>query len=150
MKKNSEYKKKKAIKRYLDGEKVKQIAGTMKISTSTIYSWIRQYNEKRNSIVNEVTELRKLAERQQKMIEQRYLYLSQKQEENSLLQSSYALPARTIDPAQADPRPVSPRLSRIAMSVLFFGLAIPFLLLALICFLRDPEFRAWRDLEISR
>ncbi len=69
MKKNSECKKKKAIKRYLDGEKVKQIAGAMKISTSTIYSWIRQYNEKRNSIVNEVTELRKLAERQQKMIE---------------------------------------------------------------------------------
>ena len=69
MKKNSEYKKKKAIKRYLDGEKVKQIAGAMKISTSTIYSWIRQYNEKRNSIANEVTELRKLAERQQKMIE---------------------------------------------------------------------------------
>ena len=88
--------------------------------------------------------------RQQKMIEQRYLYLSQKQEENSLLQSSYALPARTIDPAQADPRPVSPRLSRIALAVLFFGLAIPFLLLALMCFLRDPEFRAWRDLEISR
>ena len=54
MKKNSEYKKKKAIKRYLDGEKVKQIAGTMKISTSTIYSWIRQNNEKRNSIANEV------------------------------------------------------------------------------------------------
>ena len=72
--------------------------------------------------------------RQQKMIEQRYLYLSEKQEENSLLQSSYALPARTIDPAQADPRPVSPRLSRIALAVLFFGLAIPFLLLALICF----------------
>ena len=69
MKKNSEYKKKKAIKRYLDGEKVKQIAGAMKISTSTIYSWIRQYNEKRNSIANKVTELRKLAERQQKMIE---------------------------------------------------------------------------------
>ena len=69
MKKNSEYKKKKAIKRYLDGEKVKQIARSMKISTSTIYSWIRQYNEKRNSIANEVTELRKLAERQQKMIE---------------------------------------------------------------------------------
>ena len=69
MKKSSEYKKKKAIKRYLDGEKVKQIAGAMKISTSTIYSWIRQYNEKRNSIVNEVTELKKLAERQQKMIE---------------------------------------------------------------------------------
>ena len=69
MKKNSEYKKKKAIKRYLDGEKVKQIARSMKISTSTIYSWIRQYNEKRNSIVNEVTELKKLAERQQKMIE---------------------------------------------------------------------------------
>ena len=69
MKKNSEYKKKKAIKRYLDGEKVKQIAEAMKISTSTIYSWIRQYNEKRNSIVNEVTELKKLAERQQQMIE---------------------------------------------------------------------------------
>ena len=69
MKKNSEYKKKKAIKRYLDGEKVKRIAGAMKISTSTIYSWIRQYNEKRNSIANEVTELRKLTERQQKMIE---------------------------------------------------------------------------------
>ena len=43
MKKNSEYKKKIAIKRYLDGEKVKQIAGAMKISTSTVYSWIRQY-----------------------------------------------------------------------------------------------------------
>ena len=69
MKKYSEYKKKKAIKRYLDSEKVEQIAGAMKISTSTIYSWIRQYNEKRNSIANEVTELRKLAERQQKMIE---------------------------------------------------------------------------------
>ena len=69
MKNNSEYQKKKAIKCYLDGEKVKQIARSMKISTSTIYSWIRQYNEKRNSIVNEVTELRKLAERQQKMIE---------------------------------------------------------------------------------
>lgn len=58
MKKNSEYKKKKAIKRYLDGEKVKQIARSVKISTSTIYSWIRQYNEKQNSIVNEVTELK--------------------------------------------------------------------------------------------
>ena len=69
MKKYSEYKKKKAIKRYLDSEKVEQIAGAMKTSTSTIYSWIRQYNEKRNSIANEVTELRKLAERQQKMIE---------------------------------------------------------------------------------
>ena len=69
MKKYSEYKKKKAIKRYLDSEKVKQIAKSMKVSTSTIYSWIRQYNEKRNSIANKVTELRKLAERQQKMIE---------------------------------------------------------------------------------
>ena len=69
MKKNSEYKNKKASKRYLDGEKVKQIARSMKISTSTIYLWIRQYNEKRNNIANEVTELRKLAERQQKMIE---------------------------------------------------------------------------------
>lgn len=61
--------KKKAIKRYLDGEKVKQIAKSMKISTSTIYSWIRQYNEKCNSIANEVTELKKLAECQQQMIE---------------------------------------------------------------------------------
>ena len=38
MKKYSEYKKKKAIKRYLDSEKVKQIAKSMKVSTSTIYS----------------------------------------------------------------------------------------------------------------
>lgn len=79
--------------------------------------------------------------RQQRMIEQRYLYLSNKQEENSLLQSSFALPARTIDPAQADPRPVSPRLTYVALGILFFGFAIPFGLLTLLFLLRDPEFR---------
>jgi len=41
----------------------------MKIPTSTIYSWIRQYNEKRNSIANEVTELKKLVKHQQQIIE---------------------------------------------------------------------------------
>lgn len=79
--------------------------------------------------------------RQQRMIEQRYLYLSKKQEENSLLQSSFALPARTIDPAQADPRPLSPRLSYVALGILFFGFAIPFCLIVLLTLLRDPEFR---------
>ena len=69
MKKISDYKKQKIIKRYLKGEKVEQISKSAKVSKSTIYSWIRQYNEKRDNIGNEVTELKKLVEHQQQMIE---------------------------------------------------------------------------------
>lgn len=73
--------------------------------------------------------------RRKRMIEQRYLYLSQKQEENSLLQSSYALPARTVDPAQANPRPESPRLTNVALASIFFGLALPICIFFLIVYI---------------
>ncbi len=69
MNKISDYKKQKIIKRYLNGEKVEQIAKSTKVSKSAIYSWIRQYNEKRDNIASEIETLKKLVERQQMMIE---------------------------------------------------------------------------------
>ena len=89
--------------------------------------------------------------RRKRVIEQSYLYLTNRREENNLLQSSYALPARTVDPPQANPIADSPRLSRVGMAAIFFGLAIPFCIFLLIVILRDPNFvTRFRDLDISK
>lgn len=89
--------------------------------------------------------------RRKRVIEQSYLYLTNRREENNLLQSSYALPARTVDPPQANPIADSPRLSRIGIAAIFFGLAIPFCIFLLIVILRDPNFvTRFQNLDISK
>ena len=70
--------------------------------------------------------------RQQKIKEELFLYLLNKQEENQLNFAVAESNARTIDQAYGSSQPVSPRKSFILLAALLAGLAIPFGLIYLL------------------
>ena len=84
--------------------------------------------------------------RQQKIKEELFLYLLNKQEENQLNFAVAESNARTIDQAYGSSQPVSPRKSFILLAALLAGLAIPFGLIYLLNML-DTSIRGRRDLE---
>jgi uncharacterized protein involved in exopolysaccharide biosynthesis len=113
---------------------VENVRSALLIRRSNLSSSGSAYSERLESVPEQERGYLELL-RHKRMIEQRYLYLSQKQEENSLLQSSSAMPARTVDPARSDPRPLSPRLSRVGIASIFFGFLIPFGIIFLIVYI---------------
>lgn len=64
--------------------------------------------------------------RQQHIMEEMYLYLLNKREENSLTIAITESNARIVDPAFGPVRPVAPRTMIILFMALVFGFAIPF------------------------
>lgn len=113
---------------------VENVRSALLIQRSNLSSSGTAYSERLESVPEQERGYVELV-RRKRMIEQRYLYLSQKQEENSLLQSSSAMPARTVDPPQANPIPDSPRLSRVGVASIFLGFLIPLGIFFLIVYL---------------
>ena len=84
--------------------------------------------------------------RQQKIKEELFLYLLNKQEETQLNYAVAESNSRTIDQAYGSPRPVSPRSMIILGISLLAGLAIPFGIIYLIGML-DTTIRGRKDIE---
>ena len=84
--------------------------------------------------------------RQQKIKEELFLYLLNKQEETQLNYAVAESNSRTIDQAYGSPRPVSPRSMIILGISLLAGLAIPFGIIYLIGML-DTTIRGRKDVE---
>ena len=84
--------------------------------------------------------------RQQKIKEELFLYLLNKQEETQLNYAVAESNSRTIDMAYGSARPVSPRSTIILGISLLAGLAIPFGILYLIGML-DTTIRGRKDVE---
>ena len=84
--------------------------------------------------------------RQQKIKEELFLYLLNKQEENQLNYAVAESNSRTIDTAYGSNAPISPRPMMILGIALVVGLAIPFGLLFLISML-DTTIRGRKDIE---
>ena len=84
--------------------------------------------------------------RQQKIKEELFLYLLNKQEETQLNYAVAESNSRTIDQAYGSPRPVSPRSMIILGISLLAGLAIPFGIIYLIGIL-DTTIRGRKDIE---
>ena len=113
---------------------VGNVRSALLIRRSNLSSSGSAYSERLESVPEQERGYLELL-RRKRVIEQNYLYLTQRKEETSLMQSSYALPVRTVDPPQANPIPDSPRLSRIGLAAIFFGFAIPLCLLFLIVYI---------------
>ena len=64
--------------------------------------------------------------RQQKVIEELYLFLLQKREETAISLAATARNARVIDEARAGKNPVTPKPGIVYFAALLFGLLIPF------------------------
>ncbi len=64
--------------------------------------------------------------RQQRIMEEMYLYLLNKREENSLAIAITEPNARVVDPAFGPTRPVAPRTMILLLAALILGFAIPF------------------------
>lgn len=70
--------------------------------------------------------------RQQELKEELYLYLHERQEENSLILASTVLSAKVVDSALIDPTPVSPKAKLVLLFCLLFGVMLPFAAIYLI------------------
>lgn len=90
--------------------------------------------------------------RQHDMVEEVYTFLSTKMEDNRLMLTSSAMPAKMVDKAQVNPEKVSPRLSHILLIVLILGLGLPLAFFFLKLMIneispreteRDRQIRAW-------
>lgn len=64
-------------------------------------------------------------ERQQKVMQELYIYLLQKREENELSQAFTAYNTRLICPPMGSKKPISPKKIRLLLLALLFGLALP-------------------------
>ena len=69
--------------------------------------------------------------RQQKIIEELYLYLSTKKEENAIAMTIAESPARVVDYAFGPDAPVSPRKFLIMLIMVILGLGLPLLIIYL-------------------
>lgn len=88
-------------------------------------------------------------ERQQLVLQELYLFLLQKREENELSQTFTADNIRVITPPYGNQRPISPKKTLILIIALFLGLAIP----ATAMFIAESantKIRSKKDLENTR
>ena len=69
--------------------------------------------------------------RQQKIIEELYLYLSTKKEENAIAMTIAESPARVVDYAFGSSAPVSPKKLLIMLAMVILGLGLPLLIIYL-------------------
>ena len=85
-------------------------------------------------------------ERQQQIIEELYLYLLEKREENAISLAATMPNATVIDRADGSGTPISPNSKKIYLIALFLGLAIPFVLIY-IRFLLDNKVHTAKEVE---
>ena len=84
--------------------------------------------------------------RHQVLIEEIYLYLYQKREENALMLAATSTPVRVVDKPKVNTLSGKPKPKMLAMLCLFFGLAVPACLLYL-KMLFDDKFEDVKDYE---
>ena len=85
-------------------------------------------------------------ERQQKIKENLYMFLLNKQEENALTQAMVDDNTRMIDPAEGSPVPIYPSRGKMMALALLIGLFLPAIILIAKIFL-DTKVRTRRDVE---
>ena len=73
--------------------------------------------------------------RQQKIIEELYVYLTTKKEENAIAMTIAESPARVVDYAFGPDAPVSPKKTLIMLVMIVFGLGLPLLIVYLLILL---------------
>jgi capsular exopolysaccharide synthesis family protein len=95
-----------------------------------------QFEEKLKNIPTQEREFVEI-KRQQKIKEELFLFLLQKQEETALTLASAAPSAKTIDPANASTTPVSPKQSILLLVGLVIGIMIPVVIIYLLDFFNN-------------
>jgi len=117
----------------------------LEIQRNALRSEEEQANRRISTVPSQEKEMLGIA-RQQKIKEELYLYLLNKQEETQLNLAVAESNARVIDLAYGSGAPIAPKSSMILGIALIVGLAIPFGLLFLLSML-DTTIRGRRDIE---
>lgn len=118
---------------------------TLKTSMRNLNSAQDAQGEKLNSIPTQAKFILSV-ERKQKVMEELYLFLLQKREENELSQTFTASNIRVITPPYGSLRPVSPKKGLILVVCFILGVAFPGMVVYLIAS-SDNKVRSRRDLD---
>lgn len=114
-------------KRQTIKESMSQARQTTLLHRQNLLNQRDQYNQRLASIPETERTYLEL-EREKTTKEKQYIYLIQQREENALLLASEAVPARVVDPAQADPGQTKPDIIKTAFMAIVLGLCFPFLI----------------------